>query len=131
MDSGALRGSTAGNCQYLSYCSDVYQEPHIDFFRAAWCHFRIELSTTEGAALIYFPVGELRISFEGHIVDGDASILLSIDYIDQLSIPFDKLRNISFYESAGMNKCIRRVGGRPFVRWNSNRTCVMRTIKFR
>lgn len=59
VDTGAARGNTAVNLRYLAYCSETFQELHIDTSRSARCHFGICSTASKGVALIYPPIGEM------------------------------------------------------------------------
>lgn len=85
VDTGGAKGSTGGEAQYGAYCRFVGHEPTLDDSHSATCLFGIGPTNSIGIDKISFPVGNIALLFDVHIVDADALILLCIDDMDKLS----------------------------------------------
>lgn len=131
VDTGAARGSKAGETQYLAYCKTIGKEPKVDPSHAACCHFAIGFSQSKGVARIFSPIGPHWLPFEVHIVNADIHILLSIDDVDRLGLSLNNLGDALIHSDSGFRDRIYRINGHPFVQWNPHTACFLTTVELR
>lgn len=115
VDTGAARGSSAGEAQYHAHCNFVGTQPNLDKSRAAVCHFGISSTKSKGVAPVTFPVGDIFLTFKVHVVDADTPILLSIDDMDSLGIYLNSLEDNLIHAESGLKAPIAQVHGHPFI----------------
>lgn len=115
-DSNGICGSTCVIKQHLSYCYETGRNRHIESSRAALCHFAIDTIRSSRVAKFDFPLNSLLVSFEVHIVNKDVPVLLSIDYMDSLSIYLNNLENRLVHPGSGSSWRIVPLCSHPYVR---------------
>lgn len=125
IDTGAAKGSSAGSNQYKAYCEYVGQDPRIDRSKAATCHFGIGSTKSVGTASIIFPIGNLWLSFDAHVVEADTPILLSIDDMDRLGIYLNNLKDQLVHQDTALVAKVQRKRGHPFILWDPHISCML------
>lgn len=131
IDTGCARGSTGGMLQYKLYCEALGKTPNIDSSKAKQCHFGIGSETSKGTANISFPLGDLWLSFDVHIVTADVPILLGLPHMDELGIYFNNLTDEIVHTASGQSiKAIRKFG-HAFIQWNPFLSCHFTKVELR
>lgn len=122
VDTGAARGSTSSESQYVAYCQHVGQKPQIKASKTT-CLFGIGKTESIGTAIIQFPVGKVILSFTVHIVKADIPMLLCLQDMDNLGIHFNNLTNRVTHENSKQSTLVTRQNGHPFIEWNPLLQC--------
>lgn len=89
IDTGCARQGNGGIEQDFSNCTAVGRNPAIDSIRATRYHLQIGSETSKGTTRIHFPLDNVCLSLDIHIVEADDAILLSVVNMDQLGVYLD------------------------------------------
>lgn len=107
IESGAARRSSSGSSLFQAYFNYVGYNSHINRSNAAICHFGIGSTKLLSTATITFPIGNLWISLDAHLVEADTLILLSIDDMYGLGICLNNHKDKLVHQSSGLKATIQ------------------------
>lgn len=96
----------------------------MDSSTSAIVHFGINCIQSGGVAKIIFPVDNLCLSFDAHIVESNVSMLLSIYDMDRLGIYLKNLENRLMHSVSQSSAKVIRLRGHPNVRWHPQVQCL-------
>lgn len=91
INTGADRGSTLEEKQYLPNRSSIGREPDTNPRSGAEYHIGVGSSRSKGTAKITFQIGDMRFDFKVYAVEKNVPILVSIDYLDRVRVLYDNL----------------------------------------
>lgn len=86
--------------------------------RATQCLFGIGSELSKGTATVEFPLGDLCLSFDVHIVNADVPLLMSIDDIERLGVYLNNWTDELVHALSGQTAIVTRKYGHPFVYWD-------------
>lgn len=95
-------------------------KPFIDSTRAASFRFAIGTTVSSEVGNIIYPVGNMWMSFDLHVVNFNTPILLSLDDMDRLGVYMKNLDDFFVHRASGEEAKITRLNGHPYLRWEKN-----------
>lgn len=123
VDTGAARGSTCSETQYLAYCRQVGKAPSINASRKANCVFGIGSTPSKGIAEIEFPVGNIILTFSVHIVEADVLLPLCLDGMVKMGLFYNNFADKLEHPASGQPENIIRQFDHPYVLRNAIINC--------
>jgi len=124
IDTCCSHHSTSGYNQYMAYCAFVGTSPKIDKAKSARVGFGMGKTISQGVAECEIIVGELRLSFEIHVVDADVPLLFSLADMDKHKVFYNNLVDKLIHAPTGAFGRVRRKFGHPFLYWNPLYHCM-------
>lgn len=103
VDSGSAFSSSGNETEYYLYCRLTGTTPSIDESKARTIRYGIGREISKGTACINFPMGNMWLSFEIHIITADIPIILGIQDMDRLGLYFNNLSNNVIHPASGFS----------------------------
>lgn len=100
IDTGCARASSGGLSQYRAYCRHIGATEKLDTSRTVFCKFGISGKVSIGLAEVKFPINEIILSLNIHIIDDDVPLLLSLADMDRLGIFYNNLNEVIVHEAS-------------------------------
>lgn len=115
--------------QFKAYCILTGTSPTIDKAQTALVRFGIGKKTSLGMATIDFPVSDIWLSFDMHVVNGSIPMLTCVDEMNKNDIYFKNVTNTLVHTVSGCHASIIRTKGHAFLLWVPVATCHFSTTE--
>lgn len=123
----SARDCKSESAQYFAYCKAIERKAAIGSTRTAWYHFDIGTTVSLVVGNIVFPLRNLWISFDLHVVHAHTPTLLFNDYMDRLGVYLKNSDNVLIHRTSVEKADTSRLDGYPYLQWNAEITHFMLT----
>lgn len=93
IDTGAARGSSSSNEQYMAYCRYVGRRPDIDGSKSGTGLYAISLANSQGIGGVDVSFRGTVLTFSVYLLEADTPMLLCLDRMDKLGILYNNPSN--------------------------------------